>query len=78
MNEESSGQETMEGIQEPIIQLIPINMYPGVFSLPQNRPLPVYILPTPAAKSKPAALAPKAHASPSLPVQNFKRLVATV
>ena len=78
MTEESSGHETMEGIQEPIIQPIPINLYPGAFAQPQNSLLPVYILPTPAAKSEPAAPAPKAHASPSLPVQNFKRLVATV
>ena len=78
MTEESSGQEIVEGIQEPIIQPIPINLYPGAFAQPQNSPLPVYILPTLAAKSKPAAPAPKAHASPSLPVQNFKRLVATV
>ena len=76
--EESSGQETMEGVQEPIIQQIPINPYPGAFAQPQNSPLPVYILPTPAAKSKPTAPAPKAHVSPSLPVQNFKRLVATI
>ena len=76
--EESSGQETVEGIQEPIIQSIPINLYLGAFAQPQNSPLPVYILPTPAVKSKPATPAPKAHASPSLPAQNFKRLVATV
>ena len=78
MTEEGSGQETVEGIQEPIIQPIPINLYPGAFAQPQNSPLLVYILPTPAAKSKPVAPAPKAHASPSLPVKNFKRLVATV
>ena len=48
-----------------------------------NNPLPaapsdsVYILPPPAAKSKPATPAPKTHASPSLPVQYFK-LVAFV
>ena len=78
MTEEGSGQETVEVIQEPIIQPIPINLYPSAFAQPQNSPLPVYILPTPAAKSKPAAPAPKAHASPSLPVQNFKILVATV
>ena len=78
ITEESSEQETVERIQEPIIQPIPINLYPGAFAQPQNSPLPVYILPTPAAKSKPAAPAPKAHASPSLPVQSFKRSVATV
>ena len=75
---EGSGQETVERTQEPIIQPIPINLYPGAFAQPQNSPLPVYILPTPAAKLKPAATAPKAHASPSLPVQNFKKLVANV
>ena len=78
MTEEGSGQETVEGIQEPIIQPIPINLYPGAFTQPQNSPLPVYILPTPAEKSKPATPAPKAHARPSLLVQNFKILVATV
>ena len=45
---------------------------------PQNSPLPVYILPTPAANPKPAAPSPKAHASPSPPVQKFKKLVANV
>ena len=72
------GKEAGEEPQESILQPIPINLYPGAFAQPQNSPLLVYILPTPAAKSKPAAPAPKAHASPSLPVQNFKRLVATV
>ena len=37
-------------------------------------PLPVYILPV--ANSKPTAPAPKAHASPSLLVQNFMKLMA--
>ena len=32
MTEEGSGQETVEGIQEPIIQPIPINLYPGAFA----------------------------------------------
>ena len=72
MTEESSGQETVEGIQEPIIQPIPINLYPGAFAQPRNSPLPVYILPTLAAKSKPATPAPKGHASPSLPVQTSR------
>ena len=78
LTEQSNGQEIVEGIQEPIIQPIPINLYPDAFAQPQNSPLPVYILPTPAEKSKPATPAPKAHASLSLPVKNFKRLVATV
>ena len=37
-------------------------------------PLPVYILPV--ANSKPTSPAPKAHASPSLLVQNFMKLMA--
>ena len=37
-------------------------------------PLPMYILP--AANSKPTAPAPKAHASPSVLVQNFMKLMA--
>ena len=32
LTEESSGQETVEGIQEPIIQSIPINLYPGAIA----------------------------------------------
>ena len=48
-----------------------------------NLPLPpidsVYILPTPTANSKPVAPAPKAESIPSaLPVQYFRKLVATV
>ena len=65
LSEESNGKEAGEEPQNSTDQ-------------PQNSPLPVYILPTPAANPKPAAPAPKAHASPSLPVQNFMRLVATV
>ena len=53
---------------------------------PQNNPLPiapsddqVYILPTPAANSKPTAPAPKAKSNPLLPaMQNFNKLVAFV
>ena len=65
LSEESNGKEAGEEPQKSTAQ-------------PQNSPLPVYILPTPTTKSKPAAPAPKAHASLSLPMQNFKRLVATV
>ena len=48
-----------------------------------NLPLPpidsVYILLTPTANSKPVAPAPKAESIPSaLPVQYFRKLVATV
>ena len=86
LTEKSSGQETVEGTQEPIIQPNPIDLDPNATAQPKNNPLPiapladqVYILPTPAAKSKPAAPAPKAKSNPSLPaMQNFKRLVAFV
>ena len=86
LTEKSSGQETVEGTQEPIIQPNPIDLEPNATAQPKNNPLPVapstdqvYIPPTPAAKSKPAALTPKAKSNPSLPaMQNFKRLVASV
>ena len=72
------GKEAGEEPQEPILQPIPMNLNPSATAQPQNSPLPVYILPTPAANSKPAAPAPKAHASPSLFVQNIRKLVATI
>ena len=72
------GKEVGEEPQEPILHPIPMNLNPSVTAQPQNNPLPVYILPTPAAHSKPEAPAPKAHASPSLLVQNIRKLVATV
>ena len=86
LTEESSGQETVEGTQEPIIQPNPIDLDPNATGQHKNNLLPVapsanqvYILPTPAAKSKPVAPAPKAKSNPSLPaMQNFKRLVAFV
>ena len=86
MTDESSGQETVEGTQEPIIQPIPINLYPGAFAQPKSRPLPaassldqVYILPTPEAYPTPETPAPKAESIPSaLPVQYLKKLVAFV
>ena len=70
------GKEAWEESQEPILQPIPMNLNPSATSQPQNSPLPVYILATPAANSKPTAPAPKAHASPSLLVQNIRKLVA--
>ena len=65
------GKEAEEEPQEPILQPIPMNLNPSATAQPQNSQLPVYILPTPAANSKPAAPSPKAHASPSLLVQNM-------
>ena len=86
ITEESSGHETGEEPQEPILQPIPMKLNPSATAQPQNNPLPVapsadqvYILPTPAEKSKPAAPAFKGKSNPSLhAMQNFKRLVASV
>ena len=84
LTEESSGHETGEEPQEPILQPIPMKLNPSATAQPQNNPLPVapsddqvYILPTPATKSKPAAPAPKGKSNPSLhAMQNFRKLVA--
>ena len=84
ITKESSGHETGEEPQEPILQPIPMKLNPSATAQPQNNPLPVapsddqvYILPTPAENSKPAALAPKGKSNPSLHVmQNIKELVA--
>ena len=86
ITEKSSGHETVEETQEPIIQPNPIDLDPNATTQPKNNPLlvppstdEVYILPTPAEKSKPAAPAPKGKSNPSLhAMQNFKRLVASV
>ena len=86
LTEKSSGHETVEGTQEPIIQPNPIDMDPNATAQPKNNPLlvppsvdQVYILPTPAEKSKPAAPAPKGKSNPLLhAMQNFNRLVASV
>ena len=86
LSEESSGQETREEPQEPILQLIPMKLNPSATAQPQNNPLPVapsdnqvYILPTPASQPTSEAHAPKAKSNPSLHVmQNIKELVAYV
>ena len=92
ITEESSGHETGEEPQEPILQPIPMKLNPSATAQPQNNLLPVapsidqvYILPspapqpTPATKSKPAAPAPKGKSNPSLLVlQNIRKLVASV
>ena len=81
LTEKSSEHETVEGTQEPIIDL-------DTTATAQDTkcPLPVapsddqvYILPTPETKSKPAAPAPKGKSNPSLhAIQNIRRLVASV
>ena len=74
LTEKSSEHETMEGTQEPIIDLNTIANAQATYY-----PLPVYILPTPAQKSKPSAPAPKGKSNPSLhAMQNIRRLVASV
>ena len=82
ITEESSGHE---GTQEPIIQPNPVDLDTTATAQATKYPLPVapsddqvYILPTPAEKSKPAAPAPKGKSNPSLQamLQNFRKLVA--
>ena len=65
LNEEGNGKDVVEEPQENNLHL------------PSTDPVyTVYIML--AAHSKPEAPAPKAHANPSLLVQNIKKLVATV
>ena len=73
ITEESSGHETGEEPQEPILQPIPMKLNPSATAKTTYNPLPVapsddqvYILPTPAEKSKPAAPAPKGKSNPPL------------
>ena len=70
LTEKSSGHE---GTQEPIIDLETTANAKTTYS-----PLPVYILPTPAEKSKPATAAPKGKSNPLQAMQKFKELVASV
>ena len=71
LTEKSSGHE---GTQEPIIDLETTANAKTTYN-----PLPVYILPTPAQKSKPSAPAPKGKSNTSLhAMQNIRRLVASV
>ena len=76
ISEEGSGKEIVEDPQKHVLQPIPTN--PTANAKTTYSPLPVYILPTPAEKSKPAAPAPKAKSNPLHVMQNFKELVATV
>ena len=86
LTKKSSGHETGEEPQEPILQPIPMKLNPSVTAQPQNNPLPVapsdnqvYILPSPAPKSTHAAPAPNHKSNLSLHVmQKFKKLVANV
>ena len=84
ITEESSGHGTGEEPQELIFQPIPMQLNPSATAQDTKTPLPaappesVYILPTPATKSKPAAPAPKGKSSSLHAMQNIRRLVASV
>ena len=69
------GKEAGEEPQKLIHHPIPINFDPSSTAQPKNSPLPVYILPTPAAQSTPKTPSAKTKANPSLLVQNLKKLV---
>ena len=79
ISEEGSGKEIVEDPQKHVLQPIPTNPTANANAKTTYSPLPVYILPTPVAKSKPAAPAPNHKSNPSLhAMQNFKILVAYV
>ena len=70
LTEEGSGKEEIEKPQKSTAQ--------ATNSPLLEAPSPDLVYTMPAAHSKPEAPAPKAHASPSLPVHNLRKLVATV
>ena len=73
LTEKGSGKEEGEEPQKLILHLNPINLDPSATAQPQNNPLPVYILPLPAAQPIPKA--PTKKSNPSLPMlKNLKRL----
>ena len=79
LTEEGSGIEAGKEPQKLTLQPIPMKLNPSATAQATYNPLPVYILPTPAANSKPVAPAPKSKSNPSLPaMQKFKKLVANV
>ena len=70
LTEEGSGKEEIEKPQKSTAQ--------ATNSPLPEAPSPDLVYTMPAAHSKPGAPAPKAHVSPSLLVQNIRKLVATV
>ena len=77
LTKEGSGKEEGEEPQKLILHLNPINLDPSATAQPQNNPLPVYILPLPAAQPIPKS--PTKKSNLSLPMlKKFKRLVAIV
>ena len=77
LTEKGSGKEIVEEPQKHVLQPIPTELNPTANAKTTYSPLPVYILPTPAENPKPTAPAPKTHASPSVLVQNIRKLMAT-
>ena len=71
------GTKIVEEPQKHVLQPIPTELNPTANAKTTYSPLPVYILPTHAENPKPTALAPKTHASPSVLVQNIRKLMAT-
>ena len=79
LTEEGSGIEAGKEPQKLTLQRIPMKLNPSATAQATYNPLPVYILPPPAANSKPAAPAPKAKSNPSPPaMQKFKKLVVNI
>ena len=83
ITEEGSGIEAGKETQKNVLQPIPTELNPTASAQDTKCPLPVapstdqvYILPPPAPQ--PTNEEPTTKASPSLPMKNFKRLVATV
>ena len=77
LTEESGWKEIVEEPRKHVLQPIPIEWNPTANAKTTYSPLPVYILATPAENPRPTAPAPKTHASPSLLVQNIRKLMAT-
>ena len=83
ITEEGSGIEAGKETQKNVLQPIPTELNPTASAQDTKCPLPVapstdqvYIIPPPAPQ--PTNESPTTKASPSLPMKNFKRLVATV
>ena len=83
ITEEGSGIEAGKEPQKLTLQPIPLKLNPTATAQATKCPLPiapstdqVYILPSPAPQPTSTAPAPKAHASPSLLVHNFMKLMA--
>ena len=76
LTEEGIGKEIVGEPQKHVLQPIPTELNPTANAKTTYSPLLVYILPTPVENPKPTAPAPKTHASPSLLVQNIRKLMA--